>query len=246
MVQSLVSIFVESGLGRSRNDSQQAKRFIEEQIRTYEEKLVRAEERLKTFRLRNIEAVNPDGRDANTRLGQALELYERARLELREAKNARNEARRQLETLRGTPGTSVTQSLLQESALSVSTPEIDARIDAQRKTLDMLLLRYTEAHPDVVNGQMLLRSLEDLKRKEVAELRRAALSAASQGTAGAPSNLAQAEVMRILASAEVQVASLQARVDEYAAKVGHARALLKASPTIEAEAAPGGLHSSSC
>lgn len=238
VVQSLVSIFVESGLGRSRNDSQQAKRFIEEQIRTYEEKLVKAEERLKTFRLRNLDAVNPDGRDANARLGQALELYERARLELREAKNARNEARRQLDALRSTTGSSVSQSLLQESAISVATPEIDARIDAQRKALDMLMLRYTEAHPDVVNGQMLLRNLEDLKRREVAELRRAALgSSTGVNPVGGTTGLAQAEVMRILAAAEVQVASLQARVDEYGAKVAQARSLLKASPMIEAEAA---------
>lgn len=238
VVQSLVSIFVESGLGRSRSDSQQAKRFIDEQIRAYEDKLLRAEERLKAFRLRHIDVMNPDGKDGNERLVQAIELYERARLELREARQARDEARRQLEALRGQGAGTVTQSLMQESAVQVATPELDARIEAQRKALDGLLLRYTEAHPDVVNGQALLRSLEEQKRREVAELRRAALSAASgsPGT-GSPASLAQAEVQRVLSSAEVQVASLKARVDEYAARVAQARRLLKASPTLEAEAA---------
>lgn len=239
-VQSLVSIFVESGLGRARTDSQQAKKFIDDQIRAYEDKLVSAEERLKQFRIKNIEVVNPDGRDANARLGQAVELHERARLELREARNARNEARRQLEALRsGSASSDVTASLMKEAALSVATPEIDARIEAQRKLLDNLLLRYTDAHPDVVNSRALLRALEEQRVREVTELRRTALASASTsaGPMGPVANSAQAEVMRILAAAEVQVASLQARVDEYGAKVAQARALMKVSPGIEAQAA---------
>lgn len=240
VVQSLVSIFVESGLGQSRTDSQQAKKFIDEQIKQYEEKLVAAEDRVKTFRLKNIEVMNPDGKDANTRFGQAVEQYERARLELREARNARNEARRQLEDYRArqSGGSSAVQGLLQESMLNVSTPELDARIDAQRKALDGLLLRYTEAHPDVVNGRMLLKSLEDQKRREVVELRRAAQQQMGRPSYGATAtNPADAELQRMVAAAEVQVASLQARADEFGAKVAQARQMMKASPRIEAEAA---------
>ena len=234
VVQAVVSNFVESGIGRSRTDSAQAKKFIDEQIKAYEEKLVEAENRRKEFRLRNIDITNPDGKDSSARLGMAIEQYERARLELREAENARNEAKRQMEELRSGSANSATQSLLQESAINIATPEIDARIDAQRKALDGLLLRYTEAHPDVANGRTLLKSLEEQKRREMAELRRAALAAPSAMNTSL-NNPAMAEVSRLLAGAEVQVAGLKARVEEYSAKVTQARSLLKVSPEIEAQ-----------
>ena len=61
---------------------------------------------------------------------------------------------------------------MQESAIAVSTPEIDARIDAQKRNLDSLLQRFTEQHPDVIGARRLIKELEEQKRKEVDELRR--------------------------------------------------------------------------
>src|SRR6187455_515017 len=47
VIQSLVSIFVESSLGSARQDTDRAKVFIDEQIKTYQAKLEEAETRLK-------------------------------------------------------------------------------------------------------------------------------------------------------------------------------------------------------
>ena len=52
VVQALVSIFVESSLGDKRQDSDSARKFIEEQIRNYEKKLQDAEGRLKDRQMR--------------------------------------------------------------------------------------------------------------------------------------------------------------------------------------------------
>jgi polysaccharide chain length determinant protein (PEP-CTERM system associated) len=151
---------------------------------------------------------------------------------LREAENARNSAKSQLEGERSQSNNLTSRSLLQESAQSISTPEIDGRIDAQKRNLDSLLQRFTEQHPDVAGARRLIRELEELKRKEVQELRKTALA---NPVSSAGSSLASQELGRLLATAEVQVASLRARVGEYEARYKRARELMKTAPQLEAE-----------
>ena len=236
VIQSLVSIFVESSLGASRKDTDSAKVFLNEQIKAYEAKLEEAEARLKEFRLRNLDLQTADGRDSATRIGEISKQLEQARLELREAENARDSAKQQLSAEKQTTG-SVTQSLLQESAIAVSTPEIDGRIDAQKRNLDGLLQRYTDQHPDIVSTRRLIKDLEDQKKKEVAEQRKLAMNAVGPATTGAQTGLVYQELNRLLATSEVQVAALRARVSEYSARYAQAKAMLKTSPQVEAEAA---------
>jgi polysaccharide chain length determinant protein (PEP-CTERM system associated) len=236
VVQSLVSIFVESSLGASRKDTDTAKQFIGEQIKNYQTKLEEAEARLKEFRIRNAELQSSDGRDAATRLADLAVQLDAARVQLREAEQGREAAKAALEAEKGQGANVATQSLLQESALSVATPEIDARIDAQKRNLDVLMQRFTDQHPDVLAARRLVRELEELKKKEVAELRRAALAAPAVGGSSTGS-LAYQEMSRMLAAADIQVATLRARVSEYSTRVAQARAQLKDAPRIEAEAA---------
>lgn len=233
VVQSLVSIFVESSLGAQTKDASTAKTFIAEQIKTYEAKLEEAEARLKEFRLKNLAHLSSDGKDAASHIVELSNQLERARLEYREAVNARDAAKAQLDASRGGEMTTQ-QSLLQESSVSVSTPELDARLAEQRRNLDALLQRFTDQHPDVVTTRKLIKDLEEQKKRELAELRKAAMAAPSVSGGG---NAVSQELVRILATAEVQVASLRARVDEYSSRYAQAQAALKTAPQIEAEAA---------
>jgi len=232
VVQSFVSIFVESSLGASRKDTATAATFINEQIKNYEAKLEEAEGRLKAFRLRNIELTAADGKDSAARLAELSAQLDRARLELREAENARDAAEQQFA---GDAKNSAMPNLLPDSSLGVSTPEIDARIDAQKRNLDVLLQRYTDIHPDVLSTRKLIKDLEEQKRKEVAELRKAALAAPAGNATGG--NIAQQELQRMLASSKVQVAALRARVQEYSSRYAAALNAMKTSPQLEAEAA---------
>jgi len=238
VIQSMVSIFVESGLGASRKDTDSAKTFLNEQIKTFEAKLEEAEARMKEFRLRNLSTQSPDGKDTASRIGEINGQLEAAKLMLREAENSRDAAKQQLALERAPATNSTTASLLQEANITVSTPELDGRIDAQKKNLDALLQRYTEAHPDVVGTRRLLKELEDQRRKEVAELRKAAMAnAAANGTGGGGGSVAAQELSRVLAGSEVQVAALKARVAEFSSRLAQARDALKTAPQVEAEAA---------
>ena len=232
VVQSLVSIFIESSMGDSRKDSKNARKFIDEQIKTYVVKLEEAEARLKTFKLRNMELQNVEGLDMTAQMSMVANQLNQAKLELREAENARDTARRQLNNEKLQAQDQTMNSLIQESNMSISTPEIDGRIDFQRRNLDGLLQRFTEQHPDVVNTRRLIKELTEVKKKEVLGLRRMAME---NPVVSSSNSLMQQELNRIVATSEVQVATLKTRVAEYSTRLNRARELMKTAPQIESE-----------
>lgn len=228
VVQSLLTIFVESSLGATRQDSDSARRFLDEQIKTYENKLTEAEGRLKAFKLRNIEMQSQTGLDSAGRAAEIENMLSQARLELREAESAKAAAAHQLEEMR-----MQTVQALAAPAPDVQTPELDARIFAQKRNLDALLQRYTEGHPDVIRTRTLIAELEAQKRNEIEELRRRFQKNGTMPVA--QTNPAVVELSRIYSAAEVQVASLRARVAEYEGRARRVREQLKEAPQLEAE-----------
>lgn len=242
VVQALVSMFVESGLGASRKDADSARTFLSEQIKAYEAKLEEAEARVKEFRIRNIELQSPDGKDVPTRLAEINQQLEQAKAQLREAENGRDAAKAQIDAMgKGQLPGMAPAAPLAEAAIPVSTPEIDARIDAAQRSIDTLTQRYTDQHPDVVQARRLLRELEEQKKREVAELRKqAAAAAASSPVAAAPGSvnaMVAQELQRMLATAEMQVSAVRARVADLTQRMAQARAGLRDAPEREAEAA---------
>ena len=212
VVKSLLTIFVESSLGATRQDSDSARRFLDDQIKTYETKLTEAEGRLKAFKLRNIEMQSEGGLDSAGRASQIENTLSQARLELREAESARAAAAQQLEEMRAQ-----TAKSMAGPAPDVQTPELDARLLAQKQNLDALLQRYTDGHPDVIRTRTLIADLEGQKRKEIDVLRRKLQQTGEVPIAQV--NPAAVELSRIYSAAQVQVASLRARVVEYEARV---------------------------
>lgn len=226
VVQALLTIFVESSLSATRTDSSSARRFIEEQIKGYEAKLTEAETRLKEFKLRNLEMQSQSGLDSAGRAAEVGAALSQARLELREAESARSAASRQLAALRAQNP---------PAAAPIATPEIDSRLDALKRNLDTLVQRYTDSHPDVTYTRRLIQELEAQKAREIEQLRRNARGAPV--TPVAETNPAILELSRVYSTAEVQVASLRARVAEYEARAERTREQLKVAPQLEAELA---------
>ena len=83
-------------LGNKRRDSEAARRFIDEQIKGYEQKLADAENRLKEFKLKNLGFTSGTGQDYFTRMNLLSEEAAKVRLELRAAEQARDAYRREL------------------------------------------------------------------------------------------------------------------------------------------------------
>ena len=230
VVQDLLALFVESGVGDKRRDNESARRFIDEQIKVYEQKLAEAENRLKEFKLKNMGVTSGTGADYFTRVSALTEEAAKGRQELRSAEVARDAFRRELtgEEPIMLPDPSAT-------AAGAFTSEYDARIDTQRKQLDDLLRRYTEQHPDVLSTRRLLTQLEEQRKQEIDTRRKAA--AQSPPRLSASTNPVVQRLKFALAEAEANIASLRARVSETEGRLAQLRAIGGKAPGIEADLA---------
>lgn len=225
VVQAMVSIFVESSQGDSRRDTDSARKFIDEQIRLYEQKLETAENRLKEFKMRHLDMQAEGGKSIANRLADLGEELNKARLDLRAAENSRDALKRQILGGDSTPGV---DSVV---AGSIVVPEIDGRIELQQRNLDNLLQRYTEEHPDVLATRRLIKELEEQRREEVGARRKMGIT-----NPGAISNNPVYQQLKIAqAAAEANVASLRTRMEDYESRLHQMRDLMKIAPQVEAE-----------
>jgi polysaccharide chain length determinant protein (PEP-CTERM system associated) len=224
VVQSLLTIFVEGSFSGKKQDSEKAVQFIDDQIKSYEEKLTAAENSLKEFKIRNMGLVPREGGgDFGSQLSSATDQLSQARLELAEAEQARNAIRRQISGEPAKPGETVTD-------VPLTDPELESRIATAQKALDGLRLQYTEQHPDIVANRRLLEQL--LAQK--ADLAKQKKRSADPGAGYSPM-LQQLNVA--LSQAEARVASMRIRVDEYAARVARLRTQSGQVPEVEAQLA---------
>jgi polysaccharide chain length determinant protein (PEP-CTERM system associated) len=222
VVQSLLTIFVEGSFGGKKGDSEKAVAFIDDQIRTYEERLSEAENRLKEFKIKNMGMLPRGGSDYGARITEASDQLNAARLELTEAEQARNTLRRQIGVTGGSGGKPI--------RVPYSNPELDTRIAAVNKNLDTLRMQYTEAHPDIAGAKRLLAQLEEKRREEARNFK----PSADPGANYSPM-LQQISVS--LSAAETRVASLQARVNEYSTRLSRLQAMSTTVPEVEAQLA---------
>ncbi|GAB3434022.1 chain length-determining protein [Massilia solisilvae] len=220
VVQSLLTMFVEGSFGGKKQDSEKAVQFIDDQIKTYEEKLASAENALKEFKIKNVGMLPRDGADYGAKLADATEQLNQARLELAEAEQARNAIRHQI------AGDGKGEKL--DPALADK--ELDDRIASVTKNLDALRMQYTDQHPDIIASRRLLDQLQARKKEELSHPKRSLDPGASYSPM-----LQQLNVS--LSAAEARVASLKARVGEHAARVSRLRAQGTVIPEVEAQLA---------
>jgi polysaccharide chain length determinant protein (PEP-CTERM system associated) len=235
VVQSLLSIFVESSLGDQRKGSDTARRFIEDQIRTYEKRLEEAENRVKEFKLKNMGLMGPDGRDYFTKMTALGEELNAARSALRAAEQSRDALKREVagEDPVFLPETQVGPTGAPASA------EIDARIDALKRNMDELLRRYTDQHPDVAGTRRVIAQLEEQKREEAEARKKAAAEkpASKSSPILASTNPVFQQLRIALAESEANIASLRAKAGDLEARYRQLQALASKLPQVEAELA---------
>lgn len=155
VVQSLLTIFIESNLGQSRTDMQAARDFVDQQITRYEDQLREADQKLSKFRLEHSGVAGEQVLSA--RIVDARKALDDATIELESAKEVRRVLEARLKTTQAVLGEDSPPPQIVVGDQMVVTA-ID-RINTLRAQLQGLKLRYTDDHPDVIATQDALNAL---------------------------------------------------------------------------------------
>ena len=226
VVQETLDVFVEGSLGGNRKDTEGANRFLDEQIAEYEARLTEAEQQRADFQRQHADILPLQGSFHNNLQGLTEQLSS-TRLSIREAEQ-------KSKTLRGrlTGNAKASDSFAVQSgdATQVITTRFDSRIIGLEQKLDDLKLRFTDQHPDVIETQNLLSSLENARQKEID----AYLNQDTSGNAPILSQLNQ-EITLEISRLEGEVASLKVREEDFIRKIDELRNKIDLVPQIEAE-----------
>jgi polysaccharide chain length determinant protein (PEP-CTERM system associated) len=216
VVQSLLTIFVETSLGKTRQDISSSQRFIEEQLQQYQQKLTDAENALTEFKRKHIGMMPGQGGDYYSKLAEVTAQLRQAQLDQQEALNRRNQLKRQL----------ADEEPELNAAAAATHSEIDGRIQELEKQMDQLRLQYTDLHPDIQSTQRLIQKLEAQKKVDLA-------GRAADPAGARIQNPVYQQLTIAIAEADATVSSLGARVAEYQRRFGELRNASNMIPQVE-------------
>jgi polysaccharide chain length determinant protein (PEP-CTERM system associated) len=159
VVQTLLTIFIENATGGSRSDMENARHFLERQIQSYEQQLRGAEKRRADFRARYIEILPADNNPNVPALEAARNQAQALEGKLLDMLAARDALKQEVEN---TPPMLVVESGANGVA---GGPAPKTRLQEAEEQLTLLLLKYTDQHPDVIAQRKLIESLRNGPRE---------------------------------------------------------------------------------
>jgi polysaccharide chain length determinant protein (PEP-CTERM system associated) len=174
VVQTLLTIFVESATGGSRTDMENARRFLERQIQSYEQQLRAAEKRRADFRARYIEILPADNNPNVPALEGARNQAAALEGRLQDALISRDALKQEVEN---TPPMLVVES---GGPNAPGGPVVKTKLQDAEDQLQMLLLKDTDLHPDVIAQRKLIESLKNAPKEAAAPASVAARDAAGR------------------------------------------------------------------
>jgi|TARA_R110002153_G_scaffold212092_3_gene364646 polysaccharide chain length determinant protein (PEP-CTERM system associated) len=224
VVQETLDLFVEGSLGNNRRDTDTAGRFLQEEIAEYESRLAESEQRLAQFK-RQYNNILPLSGTYYSRL-QTLNTN------LEDTKLAIKQTQQQVESLRAQikNGASIDSFGVSNKDSPALQTRYDERIRKLEEDLDRLKLRFTDLHPDVIETQQLLESLEKSRKREIDSF------LANVGDDNqAPLNELTQEIRLEISRLQSEIASLNVKETDLENKIAELESKVDLIPQIEAE-----------
>jgi polysaccharide chain length determinant protein (PEP-CTERM system associated) len=252
IAQALITVFIESSLSGKREDASGSLGFLDDQIKTYEQRLVAAETAAANYKQKNFDILGGQGGFYAT-LNKEKTLLNQARLSLKEEENREIELQKQIdgEDPVYDPLFIAEPAPIIPNKTATGEPRmtpLDSQIVQVQEELNDLTIKYTSRHPEVRQKSGLLDQLiqekKDYQAKQLAEfqakLKEAKPDNKSTAKPGLPySGLTSSPVYlsmrKDLAATKGKIAALKARVKSYEARVADLEEKVTTIPEVEGQ-----------
>ena len=172
VIEILLNSFVERTLGGKREGSQNAQKFLETQIKDYEQRLSLAEDKLAAFKKKNLGLMPTDQGGFFTNMQTEVDAEKKAETDLAIALSRRDELSKQLHGDAAVSAAGASGSVVNGQGVANGGDTL-SRIQETQAKLDELLLKYTAASGAGANPVYQSIQLELNKQDvEIAALRR--------------------------------------------------------------------------
>jgi len=251
IAQALITVFIESSLSGKREDASGSIGFLDDQIKSYEERLVAAETQAANFRQKNVDILGGHG-GFYANLNRERSQLTQAKLMLKEEQNREQELQRQLDG----EDPVYDPLFINESVPTVPKKtkdgrprltHLDSQIIAVQNDLNALTIKYTDRHPEVRQLSALMEELLEEKEKEEAQ-RIAQFRARAKAPkpdkdpvetgipySGLTSSPVYLSMRKDLAASKAKIAALKARVKNYETRVADLREKVTTIPEVEGQ-----------
>jgi len=230
ILQAVITVFIENSIGESTAENTTVRDFINRQIDSYERRLEIAEEKLKSFKQKNIGLLPSSSGDYYARMEMSKSQLEQARLELKEAQKKKNSLQNEFDnySYSATPeqGSKSIQNTFNNSSY-------DERIEELENQLSNLNLVYTSAHPDIKKAQQQLDYYEAQRLLELSNKTR--LPQRIKKPVTIELNPAHQDLAVNLGEVKALVEALHVRVAEYQKRYLKLSEMVFTIPEIEAQ-----------
>lgn len=221
MVQSMITVFVESTIGDERQDSESAQQFLGQQVIEYEQRLADADRRLSKFKRDNAGKMPSEAGTYVQRLELLKGQSRNVQLELGEAQSKKVTLENRLAAEPRVLTERISSSDQGESFTAIQLSE-------QQQELSSLSARYTDKHPKIAQ---LRSSIAILEEQLLAE---SASGPQSRAVLNTVVNPAYQELSRLLAETDGRIAELEVRSTAFKEQVEELSKTVESIPLVEA------------
>lgn len=152
VVQAFLQILMNESLGANTSSTVTAKHFLQQQVADYNQRLNKAEKQLANFKNAHVGYVPGQGGGGNAaRLQHAQTKLQALQGQYDTALARRATIQKQMRAMATSPGS---------SGIDPRIGQVNSQIAAYRQKLNKLLLRYTDAYPDVVSTKRMIKQLQ--------------------------------------------------------------------------------------